>query len=141
MPIRFRCAYCNQLMGIAQRKAGTVVRCPTCGGQVVVPDPNAQPAKQPLQKVGGVFEQTDFDKVLQNSPGSPSRPSPASQTASFGGAMPGVDVEPVNIPSGLYESSSGFTVGKFLLLTIVLLILLGLAFFAGFLVGRSPGIS
>ena len=28
MPIRFRCAYCNQLMGIARRKAGTVVRCP-----------------------------------------------------------------------------------------------------------------
>ena len=33
MPIRFRCAYCNQLMGIAHRKAGSVVRCPTCGGQ------------------------------------------------------------------------------------------------------------
>src|SRR2546421_3288305 len=39
VPIRFRCAYCNQLMGIARRKAGTVVRCPTCSGQVVVPDP------------------------------------------------------------------------------------------------------
>ena len=25
MPIRFRCAYCNQLMAIARRKAGTVV--------------------------------------------------------------------------------------------------------------------
>ncbi|GIW82524.1 MAG: hypothetical protein KatS3mg105_4331 [Gemmatales bacterium] len=37
MPIRFRCAYCNQLMGIARRKAGTVVRCPNCSGQVVVP--------------------------------------------------------------------------------------------------------
>ena len=37
MPIRFRCAYCNQLLGIARRKAGTVVRCPGCSGQVVVP--------------------------------------------------------------------------------------------------------
>jgi DNA-directed RNA polymerase subunit RPC12/RpoP len=37
MPIRFRCAYCNQLLGIARRKAGTVVRCPNCAGQVVVP--------------------------------------------------------------------------------------------------------
>jgi hypothetical protein len=46
MPIRFRCAYCNQLLGIARRKAGTVVRCPTCAGQVVVPNPQevvAQP--------------------------------------------------------------------------------------------------
>ena len=39
MPIRFRCAYCNQLMGISRRKVGNVVRCPKCGGQVVVPNP------------------------------------------------------------------------------------------------------
>ncbi len=37
MPIKFRCAYCNQLLGIARRKAGSVVKCPTCSGQVVVP--------------------------------------------------------------------------------------------------------
>src|SRR5213593_4331324 len=37
MPIRFRCAYSNQLLGIARRKAGTVVRCPNCAGQVIVP--------------------------------------------------------------------------------------------------------
>lgn len=37
MPIKFRCAYCNQLLGIARRKAGTVVRCPNCAGQVIVP--------------------------------------------------------------------------------------------------------
>ena len=34
VPIRFRCAYCNQLMGISRRKAGTVVRCPTCSGRL-----------------------------------------------------------------------------------------------------------
>src|SRR5262249_32266945 len=44
MPIRFRCAYCNQLMGIARRKAGTVVRCPRCAGQVIVPDPGPEAA-------------------------------------------------------------------------------------------------
>ena len=27
MPVRFRCVYCNQLLGISSRKAGTVVRC------------------------------------------------------------------------------------------------------------------
>ncbi len=40
MPIRFRCAYCNQLMGIARRKAGTVVRCPKCAGEIIVPVPD-----------------------------------------------------------------------------------------------------
>ena len=42
-------------MGIARRKAGTVVRCPTCGGQVVVPSPQ-EPASQALQQAAGVFE-------------------------------------------------------------------------------------
>src|SRR5204862_5290906 len=47
VPIRFRCAYCNQLMGISRRKAGTVVRCPTCSGQVVVPPENEPAAPLP----------------------------------------------------------------------------------------------
>lgn len=66
MPIKFRCAYCNQLLGIARRKAGTVVRCPNCAGQVVVPkldqddeakddaesdEADAKPAKAPEHAV------------------------------------------------------------------------------------------
>lgn len=66
MPIRFRCVYCNQLLGIAHRKAGTVVRCPTCAGQVVVPTPeNAGPV--PHDSSPGepfVFEQNDFDQLF-----------------------------------------------------------------------------
>jgi hypothetical protein len=42
MPIRFRCVYCEQLLGIARRKAGTVVKCPNCAGQVIVPAPEAE---------------------------------------------------------------------------------------------------
>src|SRR4051794_28145012 len=43
MPIRFRCAYCNQLMGIGRRKAGTVIRCPRCAGELIVPAPDGAP--------------------------------------------------------------------------------------------------
>ncbi len=39
MPIRFRCVYCDQLLGIARRKSGTVVKCPNCSGQLMVPSP------------------------------------------------------------------------------------------------------
>lgn len=39
MAIRFRCCFCNQLLAIAARKANTVIQCPTCQGQVWVPDP------------------------------------------------------------------------------------------------------
>jgi hypothetical protein len=41
MPIRFRCVYCDQLLGIAKRKAGSVVKCPNCAGQLMVPSPDA----------------------------------------------------------------------------------------------------
>jgi phage FluMu protein Com len=39
MPIRFRCTYCNRLLGIATRKAGTQTRCPHCGYEITVPVP------------------------------------------------------------------------------------------------------
>lgn len=37
MPIQFRCAACDRLLGIARRKAGTLVNCPRCGASVMVP--------------------------------------------------------------------------------------------------------
>src|SRR6478672_11236141 len=79
MPIRFRCVYCNQLLGISRRKAGTVVRCTTCEGQLIVPNPDdpaatelagggdhGLPGEPPLPASGGgLFEQSDFDAVLE----------------------------------------------------------------------------
>ena len=38
MPIRFPCNACGQLLGIATRKVGTEIHCPTCGLAVIVPD-------------------------------------------------------------------------------------------------------
>jgi hypothetical protein len=78
MPIRFRCAYCNQLLGIARRKAGTVVRCPTCAGQVVVPAADAAAEAEPDEpRPSGdqpVFERSDFDDLFNN-------PKPATEAA------------------------------------------------------------
>lgn len=42
MPIRFRCAYCNRLLGIATRKAGTETTCPHCGYAITVPHPDGE---------------------------------------------------------------------------------------------------
>src|SRR5438067_7100524 len=44
MPVKFRCVYCEQLLGIARRKAGTVVKCPNCEGQLIVPTPETDEA-------------------------------------------------------------------------------------------------
>src|SRR5688572_1109328 len=84
MPIRFRCVYCNQLLGIARRKAGTVVSCTTCGGQLIVPEPNdpvtTEPAEPnehvsapppPAPAQGGILEQSDFDAILEPPGGAP----------------------------------------------------------------------
>jgi phage FluMu protein Com len=56
MPIRFRCSYCNRLLGIATRKAGTQTRCPHCGNEITVPVPNEDDAKT---------ERMDLDDVDQ----------------------------------------------------------------------------
>jgi phage FluMu protein Com len=65
MPIRFRCAYCNQLMGIARRKAGTVVRCPACASQVTVPFPAEEgAAKMTTEPAPPIFERSDFDELF-----------------------------------------------------------------------------
>ncbi len=45
MPIRFRCSYCNRLLGIATRKAGTQTTCPHCGYSITVPVPNEDDSK------------------------------------------------------------------------------------------------
>ena len=48
MPIRFYCPFCDQLLGIASRKAGTVITCPRCKGEVGVPGPNESPPQDIL---------------------------------------------------------------------------------------------
>src|SRR5262245_58484860 len=85
MPIRFRCAYCNQLLGIARRKAGQVVRCPTCAGQVVVPSPeevgdegNAEAGARPAPGAPA-FERSDFDEIFQPPAAPPPPPPPVTE--------------------------------------------------------------
>lgn len=88
MPIRFRCGHCHQLLGIARRKAGTVVVCPSCQQAVVVPttdeaDALAGMTKGPVSREGDrskkvsppasteappggfVFERSDFDELFR----------------------------------------------------------------------------
>lgn len=90
MPIRFRCVYCDQLLGIAKRKSGTVVKCPNCAGQVIVPNPEngddgsdpdsptaraevpaktasyeEKTAQAPAGGEGMLFERADFDELLR----------------------------------------------------------------------------
>ena len=64
MPIRFRCAYCKQLMGIARRKAGAIVRCPRCAGEVIVPATEDGAAVNGAGPLNDLLESEEFDKAL-----------------------------------------------------------------------------
>jgi hypothetical protein len=143
MPIRFRCAYCSQLMGIARRKAGTVVRCPKCAGQVVVPVPESGRPHGGANGAGQVFEQSDFDRFFQQeaNPGQPAPPAPApmqQQAPVFPvnpSAEPGFDVEPVQpyaIGPGIFLSP-----GKLAILGAAVVILMGASFLLGLFLGRA----
>jgi hypothetical protein len=144
MPIRFRCAYCNQLMGIARRKAGTVVRCPNCAGQVIVPTPageaSAPQTPTPKSSAGPlIFEDDDIDKLfepkaLEPAPAKPSNPPPAIFPTEA--PVPAFDVQPVTVSRqrnpGILLTPATLTV-----LGICIVLVIGLAFLLGFMIGRQ----
>ncbi len=39
VPIKFRCFRCSQLLGVSPTKVGSVVSCPKCAAELVVPEP------------------------------------------------------------------------------------------------------
>jgi hypothetical protein len=45
--LKFRCYRCNQLLASAANKAGTVVSCPKCQADLVVPAPEPQSGSEP----------------------------------------------------------------------------------------------
>lgn len=74
MPIQFRCASCQQLLGIARRKAGKVVDCPTCGSKTLVPPesvlgtavaPPPPPVRRQVGNPVSIFDRVDVEKLLQ----------------------------------------------------------------------------
>jgi hypothetical protein len=145
MPIRFRCQYCNQLLGIARRKAGTHVECPTCHTQVLVPltDPGlpAMPAEAP--PAAPLFERSDFDDFLRPEPVVPVAPAAphASHMNPTAPRPPAYDVErleqgPVSVPSGARPPGLYLSPTQATLLTVAAVFFLAIAFGAGLLVGR-----
>jgi hypothetical protein len=141
MPIKFRCKYCNQLMGIARRKAGTNVNCPTCNGVLSVPyqDEPAAAAPAVAAPPQPIFESNDFDAYLQ----ADVRNQPVVVAPPIAAPVPGtvwspqsprmVHVEPA------YASQPGIVISNGLatLLTIGVIFLMALAFSLGLFVGRA----
>lgn len=143
MPIRFRCKYCNQLLGIARRKGGMGVQCPTCHGKLTVPqkdepEPNGGPAPQPQ-----LFERSDFEdylrdpfseEVVRHAAASRSRASeaaPASASAFDVERVPAEVFTAVATAPGIHLSPRQATI-----LAVVAVLLLAAAFAVGIIVDR-----
>lgn len=130
-------------MGIARRKAGTVVRCPKCAGEIIVPVPDGPPGPEDAadQAAGGnPFDVEKLDLGVEPANGSanataptPREPQPApteSTPAPAPAAAPPPPLAPqrlgVFVPLGMLIISIG---------VVVLLIIL--VFIIGIIIGRA----
>ena len=134
MPIRFRCAYCNQLMGIASRKAGTVVKCPKCAGEIIVPaleETDAAPPEPSASATGGqAFEEDDFARYLDE----PANGSAAQTEAPLAPKSP-----PKRAPVQKEPERRGLVLswGMLFVAVIVVILLLILMFVLGMVIGKQ----
>lgn len=110
MPIQFRCAACQQLLGIAKRKAGSVVDCPTCRVKTLVPLTSTEnetpipPVRRERTQPVSIFDRVDVDKLLQK----PTRPELVEQegNSSVAVAPPPVRRKMVFTPDPVEERHS-----------------------------------
>ena len=156
MPIRFRCVYCDKLLGIARRKAGAVVNCPQCGQPLIVPTPEPEPeptAARPAHHLSPASYSSATTST--NAPGrgdirapDDSRRRKRSKTSPVPAPLPPkpfpVERSLPPPPHSTQEAIPAAAAGRHrphdrehLLLVIVMLVLMGLAFGGGIVVGRT----
>jgi hypothetical protein len=132
-------------MGIARRKSGTVVRCPRCAGELIVPT-----SPQPAAATGGMplnqlFEAEEFGKELSDapSPAAEELPNPLMPPPPYGHRTlteAHSDSRHESTPSASAPDlrRPGLFVPTPLLVLLAVLVagLVGLTFLFGFLLGR-----
>ena len=134
MPIRFRCAYCNQLMGIARRKAGQVVKCPKCAGEIIVPVPEGgadepEATEQPAG-LGGAFDAANFDPAAAVSPAPDNAATAAAERQTPMPMAPPPPPAPKRY--GVFLS-----IGMLCISIVVIILLLTLMFVLGLIIGKQ----
>jgi len=144
-------------MGISHRKVGTVVRCPKCSGQVVVPQVDTGPPHETGSADPGaamkLLEGPELEMLLAGA----ANESPEAKKAKRKGppqALLEIDVEPVDFPPLPTSPESppqpptnagprllkgtvtmpGWVIGG---VATMILLLLGLIFLVGFLLGKQ----
>src|SRR5262245_61633659 len=108
MPIRFRCSYCNRLLGIATRKAGMQTTCPHCGNSITVPIPNEDEGKTErvnLDDVDALLGKSNSATIRDSAVAAPPAPPAAPAVAPPPGQAQQPEVmepefeEPLSLPA------------------------------------------
>lgn len=158
MPIRFKCPTCERMLSIARRKAGTRVVCPRCEDDVMVPDADLadeeevnvepvdespgsgtkpiaigappKPKPQARPKQDKLFEESDFEQLLDE------KVKNAADEAAAKKPEPSKPIPTPPTPEPLVEKGVILSRGAAVILSVLMLVLLGLAFATGYLIGR-----
>ncbi|MBN2477437.1 MAG: hypothetical protein JXB62_22720 [Pirellulales bacterium] len=147
MPIRFHCKRCHQLLGIATRKAGSVVECPKCGISQVVPSEEAAAAAMAMDHFAKTHEtvETPADLVVYDDQPSAIETPPAP-TAEKVAAATSEPTPPSKPPARTALQEPGepvpggmilFPRRSFYVQGVLLLVLAAVFFGAGYLIGRG----
>ena len=113
-------------MGIARRKAGAVVKCPKCAGEIIVPAPEETDTESPDQPSDGAFDDPNFD---------PRGDMPAAESPTGGfetpvSSTPAASTAPKRM--GVFLS-----VGSLVISVVVVVLLLILTFVMGLVIGQK----
>ena len=60
--LKFRCYNCNQLLAVAETKAGSVVACPKCRADLLIPGRDSAPSPVPTEWASGDGETPGIDQ-------------------------------------------------------------------------------
>ncbi len=144
-PIKFRCYKCNKLLGVPNRKVGSIVSCPQCRAELRVP--RLEAAVEP--SVPGAAAEVAVDPSPSSSPSFEGVTIPADLSSELSEAAPAVDdpllvaiqVEPPTLrrdPAATERRPQDVVLSPIIVLAWSLLVLMAvpLAFIAGLLTGH-----
>ena len=118
-------------MGIAQRKAGTVVKCPKCAGEIIVPVPEGT---APPAGAGDAFDDVNFDPQAEGA-----ADGSAGATAAAEEPAEPTPVRPPAPPAPPPPRRYGIflSIGTLLISILVIVLLLVLMFVLGLIIGKQ----
>lgn len=144
MAIRFFCKGCNQLLGIARRKAGRKIACPKCGFSQTVPSEEAAAAAFAMSRLGRSPEPVDEASTLvvyEDEPAAAELPGQAEAEGPPAAPPPEPDaIAPPPEPEAQAPVPRGMILfhRHTLYVQAVLFVLVGLvAFGSGYFIGRG----